>query len=31
MNFLRFSYARSMENIEEGMDRLEAYLKGKGG
>jgi len=29
--FLRFSYARSMENIEEGMDRLEAYLKGKGG
>ena len=25
--FLRFSYARSMENIEEGMDRLEDYLK----
>ena len=25
--FLRFSYARSMENIAEGMDRLEAYLK----
>jgi len=25
--FLRFSYARSMENIEEGMDRLEGYLK----
>ncbi len=29
--FLRFSYARSMENIAEGMDRLEAYLRGKGG
>ena len=28
--FLRFSYARSMENIAEGMDRLEAYLKRKG-
>jgi aspartate/methionine/tyrosine aminotransferase len=28
--FLRFSYARSMENIEEGMDRLETYLKRKG-
>jgi aspartate/methionine/tyrosine aminotransferase len=28
--FLRFSYARSMENIVEGMDRLEAYLKGRG-
>ncbi len=26
--FLRFSYARSMENIEEGMDRLEDYLMG---
>jgi aspartate/methionine/tyrosine aminotransferase len=25
--FLRFSYARSMENIEEGMDRLEGYLR----
>ena len=25
--FLRFSYARSMENIAEGMDRLEDYLK----
>ncbi len=28
--FLRFSYARSMENIAEGMDRLEAYLKERG-
>ena len=28
--FLRFSYARSMENIAEGMDRLETYLKKKG-
>ena len=28
--FLRFSYARSMENIAEGMDRLETYLKRKG-
>jgi aspartate/methionine/tyrosine aminotransferase len=28
--FLRFSYARSMENIVEGMDRLEAYLKKRG-
>jgi aspartate/methionine/tyrosine aminotransferase len=28
--FLRFSYARSMENIVEGMDRLEAYLKQRG-
>ncbi len=28
--FLRFSYARSMENIGEGMDRLETYLKRKG-
>ena len=26
--YLRFSYANSMENIEKGMDRLEAYLKG---
>jgi len=25
--YLRFSYATSMENIVEGMDRLEAYLK----
>jgi len=25
--FLRFSYARSMENIAEGMDRLEVYLR----
>ncbi len=25
--YLRFSYANSMENIETGMDRLEAYLK----
>lgn len=28
--FLRFSYARSMENIAEGMDRLEAYLRSRG-
>jgi aspartate/methionine/tyrosine aminotransferase len=28
--FLRFSYARSMEHITEGMDRLEDYLKKKG-
>jgi aspartate/methionine/tyrosine aminotransferase len=28
--FLRFSYARSMENIAEGMDRLETYLKERG-
>ena len=28
--FLRFSYARSMENIVEGMDRLEAYLRRRG-
>jgi aspartate/methionine/tyrosine aminotransferase len=28
--FLRFSYARSMENIMEGMDRLAAYLKQRG-
>lgn len=26
-NFLRFTYATSMENIKEGMDRLEAFLK----
>lgn len=25
--YLRFSYANSMENIKEGMDRLEAFLK----
>jgi aspartate/methionine/tyrosine aminotransferase len=25
--FLRFSYANSLENIEEGMDRLETFLK----
>jgi aspartate/methionine/tyrosine aminotransferase len=25
--YLRFSYANSMENIEEGMDRLERYLE----
>jgi Aspartate/tyrosine/aromatic aminotransferase len=25
--YLRFSYANSLENIEEGMNRLEAYLK----
>ena len=25
--FLRFSYANSMENIEQGMDRLERYLR----
>lgn len=25
--YIRFSYATSMENIEEGMNRLEAYLK----
>ncbi len=29
--FLRFSYARSMEDIVEGMDRLEAYLENRGG
>jgi aspartate/methionine/tyrosine aminotransferase len=27
--YLRFSYANSMENIAEGMDRLEAYLKAR--
>ena len=27
--YLRFCYANSMENIEEGMDRLEKYLKNK--
>ena len=25
--YLRFSYANSLENIEEGMDRLEKYLE----
>jgi aspartate/methionine/tyrosine aminotransferase len=29
--YLRFSYANSMENIAEGMDRLEAYLKTRDG
>jgi aspartate/methionine/tyrosine aminotransferase len=28
--FLRFSYARSMEHIAEGIDRLEAYLRRRG-
>ncbi len=28
--FLRFSYANSLENIQEGMDRLEKYLDKKG-
>jgi aspartate/methionine/tyrosine aminotransferase len=28
--FLRFSYARSMDHIAEGMNRLEAYLKRRG-
>lgn len=27
--FLRFSYANSMENIKEGLDRVEKYVKGK--
>jgi len=27
--YLRFSYANSLENIEEGMDRLEKYLQSK--
>jgi aspartate/methionine/tyrosine aminotransferase len=27
--YLRFSYANSLENIEEGMNRLEKYLKGR--
>ena len=27
--YLRFSYANSLENITEGMDRLSAYLKRK--
>jgi aspartate/methionine/tyrosine aminotransferase len=25
--YLRFSYANSLENIKEGLDRLERYLK----
>jgi len=25
--YLRFSYANSLENIEEGMERLETYLE----
>ncbi|MEI7673805.1 MAG: pyridoxal phosphate-dependent aminotransferase, partial [Deltaproteobacteria bacterium] len=25
--YLRFSYANSLENIKEGMNRLESYLK----
>ena len=29
--YLRFSYANSMENISEGMDRLEDYLKSRAG
>ncbi len=28
--FLRFSYANSLENIARGLDRIEAYLKGRG-
>jgi len=27
-NFVRLSYATSMEQIKEGMDRLEKFLKG---
>jgi len=27
--FIRFSYANSLENIREGLDRIEGYLKGK--
>jgi aspartate/methionine/tyrosine aminotransferase len=27
--YLRFSYASSMENIAEAMNRLEAYFKGR--
>lgn len=27
-NYMRFTYAASMENIERGMDRLETFLKG---
>ena len=29
--YLRFSYANSMENIAEGLDRLEHYLNSHGG
>jgi len=29
--YLRFSYANSLENIKEGLDRLEAYLNGSRG
>ena len=28
--YLRFSYANSLDNIKEGMDRLETYLADKG-
>ncbi|MFZ7112090.1 MAG: pyridoxal phosphate-dependent aminotransferase [Desulfatiglandales bacterium] len=28
--YLRFSYANSLDNIREGLDRIEAYLKGPG-
>ena len=28
--YVRFSYANSMENIEEGLDRIERYLKKRG-
>ncbi|MEG6551184.1 aminotransferase class I/II-fold pyridoxal phosphate-dependent enzyme, partial [Desulfocurvibacter africanus] len=28
--YIRFSYANSLENIREGMDRLERYLSGLG-
>ena len=28
-NFVRWSYATSMENIKEGLDRLEKFLKGE--
>jgi aspartate/methionine/tyrosine aminotransferase len=28
--YLRFSYANSLENIEEGMDRLQKYLERRG-
>ena len=27
--YLRFSYANSLENIAEGMDRLQKYLEGR--
>jgi len=27
--FLRFSYANSLENIEEGLNRLERYLRNR--